>query len=78
MYAVSMVMFASFEHSVDFIYANIVQKRKTECSIGEQLGVTAAAGYTAGVAGSIVSNPADNILTYIYNNKGTTYAQVSP
>jgi solute carrier family 25 phosphate transporter 3 len=75
MYAVAMIMFSSFEHSVDFIYDKILHERKMDCSKGVQLGVTAAAGYASGVAGSIVSNPADNIITYIYNNKGHTFSQ---
>lgn len=70
-------MFSSFEHSVDFIYAKILQKKKMDCSKTVQLGVTTAAGYTSGVAGSIVSNPADNIITHIYN-KGHTFSQVCP
>jgi hypothetical protein len=34
------------------------------------------AGYMSGVAGTIISNPADNILTALYNNKGSTSLQV--
>ncbi|CAM6124198.1 unnamed protein product [Calypogeia fissa] len=70
----AMIMFSSFEHSVDFIYAKILQKEKMDCSKGVQLAVTTA-GYASGVAGSIVSNPADNIITHIYNNKGHSVSQ---
>ncbi|KAL2610290.1 hypothetical protein R1flu_028863 [Riccia fluitans] len=71
----SMLLFSSFEHSVDFIYNRLLQRRKNECSRGVQLGVTCVAGYVSGVAGTIVSNPADNIITHMYNNKGTTFTQ---
>ncbi|CAM6085312.1 unnamed protein product [Calypogeia fissa] len=46
-----------------------------DCSKGVQLGVTTAAGYASGVARSIVSNPADNIITHIYKNKGSSVSQ---
>ncbi|KAL3695469.1 hypothetical protein R1sor_009545 [Riccia sorocarpa] len=71
----AMLLFSSFEHSVDFIYNRVLQIRKNECSRGVQLGVTCVAGYVSGVAGTIISNPADNIITYMYNNKGATFSQ---
>ena len=57
-----MVMFSTFEHSVDFLYRKVVQKRKEDCSKGQQLGVTCLAGYAAGSVDSLISNPADNML----------------
>ncbi|OAE29797.1 hypothetical protein AXG93_1513s1230 [Marchantia polymorpha subsp. ruderalis] len=71
----AMLLFSSFEHSVDFIYSQVLQRRKLECPRGVQLGVTCVAGYVSGVAGTIVSNPADNIITHMYNNKGATFSQ---
>ncbi|KAK9989975.1 hypothetical protein SO802_024960 [Lithocarpus litseifolius] len=65
----SMVMFSTFEHSVDFLYRKVVQKRKEDCSKGQQLGVTCLAGYAAGSVGSLISNPADNIVSSLYNKK---------
>lgn len=64
-----MVMFSTFEHSVDFLYRNVVKRKKEECSKTQQLGVTCLAGYTAGSVGSFVSNPADNIVASLYNRK---------
>ncbi|KAM3757840.1 hypothetical protein ACB098_02G220100 [Castanea mollissima] len=46
-----------------------VQKRKEDCSKGQQLGVTCLAGYAAGSVGSLISNPADNIVSSLYNKK---------
>ncbi|KAG5245411.1 mitochondrial phosphate carrier protein [Salix suchowensis] len=63
----SMVMFSTFEHSVDFLYRNVIKRRKEDCSRAQQLGVTCLAGYTAGSVGSFISNPADNIVASLYN-----------
>ncbi|KAD7478889.1 hypothetical protein E3N88_02025 [Mikania micrantha] len=71
----SMIMFTTFEHSVDFIYRKLVQRRKEECSRIQQLGVTCVAGYTAGAVGTLVSNPADNIVSSLYNKKANTVLQ---
>ncbi|CAH9098393.1 unnamed protein product [Cuscuta epithymum] len=68
----SVVMFSTFEHTVDFMYKKIIQRRKEECSRMQQLGVTCLAGYAAGSIGSIVSNPADNIVASLYNKKALT------
>ncbi|WZZ70424.1 hypothetical protein YC2023_081794 [Brassica napus] len=45
-------------HSVEFIYQNIIKKKKQDCSKAQQLGVTCLAGYTAGAVGTVISNPA--------------------
>lgn len=76
-WAVSMVMFSTFEHSVDFLYRKVVQKRKEDCSKGQQLGVTCLAGYAAGSVGSLISNPADNIVSSLYNKKADSLILVS-
>lgn len=71
-----MVMFSTFEHSVDFLYRNMVKRKKEDCSIGQQLGVTCLAGYAAGSVGSFISNPADNIVSSLYNRKADSLALV--
>ncbi|XP_019424405.1 PREDICTED: LOW QUALITY PROTEIN: mitochondrial phosphate carrier protein 1, mitochondrial-like [Lupinus angustifolius] len=65
----SMVMFSAFEHSVDFLYRNVVKRKKEDCSKLQQLGVTCLAGYAAGSIGSFISNPADNVVASLYNRK---------
>ena len=72
-----MVMFSTFEHSVDFLYRKVVQKRKEDCSKGQQLGVTCLAVYAAGSVGSLISNPADNIVSSLYNKKADNLILVS-
>lgn len=71
----SMIMFSTFEHSVDLIYDNIIQRRKEDCSKVQQLGVTCLAGYASGAIGTLVSNPADNIVSSLYNKKAENVLQ---
>lgn len=71
-----MVMFSTFEQSVEFIYEKIIHKRKQDCSKAQQLGVTCLAGYTAGAVGTIISNPADVVVSSLYNNKAKSVLQV--
>ncbi|GLJ39195.1 hypothetical protein SUGI_0799060 [Cryptomeria japonica] len=68
----AMIMFSTFEHTAGFLYQNVLQKQKVECSIIQQLGITCAAGYMAGTAGTIVSTPADNIVACMYNKQADT------
>jgi len=57
------------------IYRNVIQRRKEDCSRAQQLGVTCLAGYAAGAVGTILSNPADNIVSSLYNRKAETVLQ---
>lgn len=75
-WTVSMVMFSTFEHSVNFLYRNVIQRKKEDCSRTQQLGVTCLAGYAAGSIGSIISNPADNIVASLYNKKADSLRMV--
>jgi len=68
----TMMKFACFERTVELLYANVVPKPRAECSKGEQLLVTFAAGYIAGVFCAIVSHPADCIVSYMNKSKGST------
>ncbi|XP_004290075.1 PREDICTED: mitochondrial phosphate carrier protein 1, mitochondrial [Fragaria vesca subsp. vesca] len=71
----AMIMFTTFEHSVDLVYHKVIHKRKEDCSIVQQLGVTCLAGYAAGAVGTVVSNPADNIVSSLYNKKANSVMQ---
>jgi len=68
----TMMKFACFERTVELLYANVVPKPRAECTKGEQLMVTFAAGYIAGVFCAIVSHPADSIVSYMNKAKGAT------
>ncbi|WOL13400.1 hypothetical protein Cni_G22170 [Canna indica] len=71
----SILMFSTFEHSVDILYRDVIQKRREDCSRAQQLGVTCIAGYVSGAVGTIVSNPADNIVSSLYNKKAENILQ---
>ncbi|CAN6688312.1 unnamed protein product [Malus baccata var. baccata] len=49
--------------------------RKEDCSRAQQLGVTCLAAYAAGAVGTVVSNPADNIVSSLYNKKAANVMQ---
>merc|ERR1712042_202991 len=66
----TMMKFACFERTVEAIYANIVPKPRAECSKSEQLVVTFAAGYIAGVFCAVVSHPADTLVSYLNKAPG--------
>ncbi|KAJ2849834.1 Cu/Pi carrier [Coemansia brasiliensis] len=63
----TMVKFATFERTVEAIYKHILGKPKSEYSKFEQLGVTAAAGYFAGIFCAVVSHPADTLVSKLNN-----------
>ncbi|KAL9272110.1 Mitochondrial phosphate carrier protein 1, mitochondrial-like protein [Drosera capensis] len=71
----AMVMFSTFEHTVDLVYHNMIQRRKEDCSKVQQLTVSFLAGYIAGSVGVVVSNPADNVVSSLYDNQASTIPQ---
>ncbi|KAL3631632.1 Mitochondrial phosphate carrier protein 1, mitochondrial [Castilleja foliolosa] len=71
----SMIMFTTFENSVELMYKNILRRKKEDCSRAQQLVVTCFGGYVAGAVGTVVSNPADNIVSALYNKKASTVMQ---
>merc|ERR1712186_105252 len=68
----TMMKFACFEKTVVALYEHVVPKPRAECSKGEQLIVTFAAGYIAGVFCAIVSHPADTLVSYLNKAEGAT------
>merc|ERR1712066_667974 len=67
----TMMKFSCFEKTVELLYAYVVPKPRAECSKGEQLVVTFAAGYIAGVFCAIVSHPADCVVSYLNKAQGS-------
>jgi solute carrier family 25 (mitochondrial phosphate transporter), member 3 len=56
--------FVTFEHTVNGIYHHILNTHdKNEYGASAQLAVTFAAGYVSGTAATIVSHPADSLLS---------------
>lgn len=73
----TMMKFACFERTVEALYQYVVPKPRAECSKSEQLIVTFAAGYIAGVFCAIVSHPADTVVSYMNKSKGCTIGQAA-
>ncbi|KAK3910642.1 Phosphate carrier protein, mitochondrial [Frankliniella fusca] len=72
----TMMKFACFERTVELLYQHVVPKPRAECSKNEQLVVTFAAGYIAGVFCAIVSHPADTLVSKLNQDKGATAGDV--
>lgn len=62
-----MVKFATFEKTVELLYKNFMSKPKNEYSQMEQLGVSFAGGYIAGIFCAVVSHPADVLVSKLNN-----------
>uniref|UniRef100_A0A1B6DXY3 Phosphate carrier protein, mitochondrial n=1 Tax=Clastoptera arizonana TaxID=38151 RepID=A0A1B6DXY3_9HEMI len=73
----TMMKFACFERTVELLYKHVVPKPRSECTKPEQLVVTFAAGYIAGVFCAIVSHPADTVVSKLNQEKGATAIQVA-
>merc|ERR1719167_775936 len=73
----TMMKFACFERTVELLYQYVVPKPRAECSKSEQLVVTFAAGYIAGVFCAIVSHPADTVVSKLNNAAGSTPLQAA-
>jgi len=68
----TMMKFACFERTIEILYAYVVPRPRDQCSKSEQLLVTFAAGYIAGVFCAIVSHPADTVVSYMNKARGST------
>jgi len=73
----TMMKFACFERTVEALYKFVVPRPRAECSKSEQLVVTFAAGYIAGVFCAIVSHPADTIVSKLNQDKGSNFMQIA-
>jgi hypothetical protein len=67
---------ACFENTVQALYKYVVPKPKAECTKEEQLGVSFAAGYIAGVFCAVVSHPADNLVSKMNSQKGAAMGDI--
>jgi solute carrier family 25 phosphate transporter 3 len=72
----TMMKFACFEKTVEALYQYVVPKPRDQCSKQEQLVVTFAAGYIAGVFCAIVSHPADSVVSVINKNPGRSAGEI--
>lgn len=72
----TIMKFAAFENVVQALYKYAVPKPRSECTKGEQLGVSFAAGYIAGVLCAVVSHPADNLVSKLNSTQGVSVGQI--
>merc|ERR1712130_161533 len=72
----TMMKFACFERTVEALYKYVVPKPRGDCTKSEQLVVTFAAGYIAGVFCAVVSHPADTIVSKLNQQKGSNFMDV--
>lgn len=68
----TMMKFACFERTVELLYKHVVPKPRADCTKSEQLLVTFAAGYIAGVFCAIVSHPADTVVSKLNKDASAT------
>ncbi|KAG1469541.1 hypothetical protein G6F56_003203 [Rhizopus delemar] len=74
----TMVKFATFEKTVEILYKTFMPKPKSEYNKAQQLGVSFAGGYIAGVLCAVVSHPADVLVSKLNNLPETSAGQKKP
>jgi len=67
----TIVKFVAFEKIVATFYESIFKREKSTFSKSQQLGVTFASGYLAGIFCAIVSHPADTMVSKLNSLAGT-------
>jgi len=72
----TMMKFACFEKTLELLYKFVVPKPRDQCTKSEQLVVTFAAGYIAGVFCAIVSHPADTVVSKLNQNKDASVGSI--
>jgi len=68
----TMMKFAAFERTVEFLYKHVVPVPRSELNKPQQLIVTFSAGYIAGVFCAVVSHPADSVVSKLNSMQGST------
>ena len=71
----TMMKFACFERTIELLYMFVVPKPRLECTKEEQLVVTFAAGFIAGVFCAVISHPADTIMSKLNQDSGSSGAE---
>ncbi|KAI9343468.1 mitochondrial carrier protein [Zopfochytrium polystomum] len=71
--------FYFFEKCAQLFYTHVFTRPKETYSKGTQLAITFASGYAAGVICSVVSHPADSLVSQLgkASNKGKSLAQIT-
>lgn len=67
----TIVKFVAFEKIVELFYGSLLKRPKDSFTKGQQLSVTFASGYLAGIFCAIVSHPADTMVSKLNNVAGS-------
>jgi solute carrier family 25 phosphate transporter 3 len=73
----TMMKFAAFERTVEFLYKHVVRRPRDTLSKPQQLVVTFVGGYIAGVFCAVVSHPADTVVSKLNSDVGSTAVQAA-
>lgn len=73
----TIMKFVSFERIVEAIYKNFLSRPKDEYNKLQQLGVSFAAGYLAGILCAVVSHPADVIVSKLNKTPGGSFVSIA-
>jgi solute carrier family 25 phosphate transporter 3 len=68
--------FYTFEHTVDAIYTHVLTQDKESYSRSMRLGVTLVSGYIAGMVSTLISHPADSIISLKARHPDKTVSQI--
>lgn len=72
----TVVKFVAFERIVEAFYRYIFTRPKQAYSKAQQLSITFASGYLAGILCAIVSQPADTVVSQLNQSPGASLGQV--
>ena len=73
----TMMKFAAFERTIEFLYKHVVPVPRDELGKPAQLIVTFTAGYIAGVFCAVVSHPPDSIVSKLNSQQGSSMIQAA-
>ena len=68
--------FVTFEYTVNAVYSHLLSKNKDECQKSTQLAISFASGYVSGLVSTIVSHPADSLLSLRARYPDKSYRQI--
>lgn len=68
--------FVTFEYTVNAVYSHLIAKNKDDCQKSTQLAVSFASGYVSGLVSTIVSHPADSLLSLRARYPDKSYRQI--
>ena len=68
----TMMKFAAFERTIELMYNYVIPFPRESLGKPSQLAVTFTSGYIAGVLCTLVSHPADSVVSKLNSERGST------